>query len=108
MGRMVIRTLKTDILETGNIYGFTAPEFLGKFLVLNNTKFYIDKIANLITWQCWEDIGMGIGNVSSIARLVLYNKSSYDAVPAESAIGGGTNGVFNQAASGVTYPSVNS
>jgi len=108
MGRMVIRTLKTDILETGNIYGFTAPEFLGKFLVLNNTKFYIDKIANLITWQCWEDIGMGLGNVSSIARLVLYNKSSNDSVPAESAIGGGTNGVFNQAADGVTFPSVNS
>jgi len=108
MGRMVIRTVKTDILETGNIYGFTAPEFLGKFLVLNNTKFYIDKIANLITWQCWEDIGMGLGNVASIARLVLYNKSSYDSIPAEDAIGGGTNGVFNRAADGVVYPSVNS
>ena len=107
MGRMVIRTIKTDILETGNIYGFTSPEFLGKFLVLNNTKFYIDKIANLITWQCWEDIGMGIGNVSSIALLKLYN-STTSSVPSEGAIGGGTDGVFNRAAAGITYPTINS
>ena len=102
MGRMVVRTIKTDILETGNIYGFTSPEFLGKFLVLNNTKFYIDKIANLITFQCWEDIGMGFGNVKSIALLKLYN-AGQSAMPAESSVGGG---VFNQAAEGITFPQV--
>jgi hypothetical protein len=106
MGRMVVRTIKTDILETGNIYGFTSPEFLGKFLILNNTKFYIDKVANLIQWQCWEDIGMGFGNVSSIAHLKLYNAEDASDVPTESEIGGGTNGVFNKAATGVTFPSV--
>ena len=109
MGRMVIRTIKTDILETGNIYGFTTPEFLGKFLILNNTKFYIDKVANLISFQCWEDIGMGIGNVKSIAQLKLYNIGASavttSAVPAESAVGGGIN---NQVADGVTYPKVSS
>jgi hypothetical protein len=41
------------------VYIFTKPEFFGKFYVLNNTKFYIDKIANMITFQAWEDIGMG-------------------------------------------------
>jgi hypothetical protein len=73
LGRMVIRTVKTDILQTGNIYGFTSPEFLGKFLILNSTKFYIDKVANLIMWQAWEDIGMAFGNIASIAKLELYN-----------------------------------
>jgi hypothetical protein len=104
MGRKIIRTVKTDILETGNVYGFTSPEWLGKFLVLNNTKFYIDKVANLIFWQAWEDIGMGIGNISSIARLELYNDTS-DAIPAESAVGGG---VYNQADDGFTFPQVSS
>jgi hypothetical protein len=75
MGRKMIRTIKTDILRTGNIYCFTAPEFLGKSYILNNTKFYIDKIANLITWQSWMDIGMGIGNVSAVVKLELYGGS---------------------------------
>ncbi len=48
---MVVRTVKTDILESGNIYGFTGPDWLGKFLVLNSTKFYLDKVANLIMFQ---------------------------------------------------------
>ncbi len=113
MGRKIVRTIKTDILPTGNIYGFTAPEFLGKFLVLNNTKFYIDKIANLITFQCYEDIGMGIGNVASINRLILYNKlTTPDVMPSESAVGSGDadgNGVFNLASAedgGIVFPSV--
>ena len=75
LGRKIIRTIKTDILRTGNIYGFTAPEFLGDAYILNETKFYIDKIANLLTWQCWEDIGMGIGNIRSVVKLELYSGS---------------------------------
>ena len=108
MGRMIIRTLKTDILQTGNIYGFTAPEFLGKFLVLNNTKFYIDKVANLIMWQAWEDIGMGLGNVSSIAKLELYNNTS-DTLVGEEKVGGAdghASTVFNQIESGKVFPSI--
>ena len=79
LGRAYIRTIKTDILRPGNIYAFTKPEFFGKFYVLNNTKFYIDKIANLITFQAWEDIGMGLVNIASVRKLELY---SADANPA--------------------------
>jgi hypothetical protein len=110
MGRMVVRTVKTDILQTGNVYGFTSPEWLGKFLVLNNTKFYIDKVANLIMWQCWEDIGMGLGNVASLAKLELYNgqgggiDTSDPLIPEEDV---GTQ-VFNQADDGITFPQVSS
>lgn len=75
VGLKIIRTIKTDILREGNIYCFTAPEFCGRFYVLNQTKFYIDKVANLITWQSWEDIGIGIGNVASIVKLELYSGS---------------------------------
>lgn len=108
MGRMVIRTVKTDILQTGNIYGFTDPEWLGKFLILNQTKFYIDKVANLITWQAWEDIGMAFGNVASMAKLELYNgqgggDDSSDALIAEEDVG---TQVYNQADAGITFPQV--
>jgi hypothetical protein len=75
LGRKLIRTIKTDILRTGNVYCFTAPEFMGKSYILNNTKFYIDKVANLITWQSWMDVGLGIGNIASIVKLELYGGS---------------------------------
>lgn len=72
LGRKLIRTIKTDILRIGNVYCFTAPEFLGKNYILNNTKFYIDKVANLITWQSWMDIAISIINVASVRKLELY------------------------------------
>jgi hypothetical protein len=75
LGRKVVRTVKTDILRPGNIYLFTAPQFFGKFYILNNTKFYIDKIANVVTWQSWEDIGMGIVNISAVRKIELYRGS---------------------------------
>jgi hypothetical protein len=68
-----VRTIKTDILRPGNVYAFTKPEFFGKFYVLNNTKFYIDKVANTITFQAWEDIAMSIINVASVRKLELYS-----------------------------------
>lgn len=73
LGKPYIRTIKTDILRPGNIYCFTKPEFFGKFFVLNNTKFYIDKIANMITFQAWEDISMLVANIAAVRKLELYS-----------------------------------
>lgn len=84
LGKAYIRTIKTDILRPGNIYCFTKPEFFGKFYVLNNTKFYIDKIANMITFQAWEDIGMSVLNIAGVRKLELY---SGDANPSTNADG---------------------
>ena len=75
MGMKVIRTIKNNILRDGNVYIFAAPEFFGYFYILNDTKFYIDKVANRIMWQSWEDIGMGFGNISAVAKLELYSGS---------------------------------
>ena len=113
LGRKVVRTIKTDILRPGNVYVFAAPQFFGKFYILNNTKFYIDKIANVITWQSWEDIGMGIVNVAAVRKLELYRGSvrptaldtGYgDKLPkAEEDLGAENNRVDY----GLHYPSVN-
>jgi hypothetical protein len=73
LGRPFIRTIKTDILRPGNIYCFTKPEFFGRYFILNNSKFYIDKVANLITFQAWEDIAMCIANVASVKKVELYS-----------------------------------
>jgi hypothetical protein len=84
LGRAYIRTIKTDILRPGNLYIFTKPEFFGKFYVLNNTKFYIDKIANMITWQAWEDIGMSVINIASVRKLELYSADANPNTDADS------------------------
>lgn len=75
LGRRFVRTIKTDILRRGNMYGFTTPEFLGCFYVLNNTKFYVDKVGNKITFWCWEDIGMAFLNLNSVVKMELYSGS---------------------------------
>ena len=77
LGHKLVTTIKTDILSPREIFVFAEPDFLGKFYILNNTKFYIDKRANMIEWQSWEDIALGLGQVRGVARRVytadLYN-----------------------------------
>lgn len=75
LGKKFIRTIKTDIFREGNVYLFTKPDFMGRSYILNNTKFYIDKIANLILWQSWMDVGVGIVNIAAIRKLELYGGS---------------------------------
>lgn len=112
LGRAYTRTIKTDLLRPGNLYTFTKPEFFGKFYVLNNTKFYIDKIANMITWQSWEDIALGIVNIAAVRKLETYSgdatindsDSILSAVtPVEEEDMGAVN---NKVAQGLHYPQV--
>jgi len=112
LGRSYVRTIKTDILRPGNVYCFTKPDFFGKFYVLNNTKFYIDKIANNIMFQAWEDIAMAVINIAAVRKLELYSAdaSTLDAdslrsnfVPvAEDALGA----VNNRVDQGLKFPQV--
>ncbi len=112
VGLKFIRTIKVNILREGNVYVFVSPEFFGKFYILNQTKFYIDKIANLITWQSWEDIGMGFGNISAVVKLELYSGS---VTPGATTSGYAAllprdeddlSVINNRADDGLTYPAV--
>lgn len=67
-GRKLIVSNKNDLLKD-KIYTFTSPDYLGRFCVLNDIKFWIDKRKNIITFSSWESIGIGIGNTRSAARL---------------------------------------
>lgn len=72
LGLQVIRSIKNDMLRKGNVYLFTDPGFLGRFYILNTTKFYVDKRYNMISWQAWEDVGMMLLNIASVKKLELY------------------------------------
>lgn len=71
-GLTVVRTIKNDILRRGNVYFFADENFLGRFFFLNAPKFYVDKIANTIFFQSWQDVGMAFANVQAMVKIELY------------------------------------
>ena len=62
---------KVNLLKD-KVYAFTSQDFLGQFLVLNDTKFFIEKRKNIIIFAAYETIGMGIGNTASCGVLNLH------------------------------------
>lgn len=84
-GYTIIRTVKTDVLQPGNIYGYAAPQYLGKIFILDGLKFWINKERDRVFWWTWELIAMCIINCASIAKLELYEGTS-NTLPAESTL----------------------
>jgi hypothetical protein len=71
LGYKLVTSIKNGVVPQGTIYGFAEPQFLGNFFMLNQTKFWIDKRANMISWQAWEDVGLGIGNINGACKIEL-------------------------------------
>ena len=53
------------------VYFFAEEKALGRFLVLDSTKFGVEKRFNTIRWCAWEYIGMAIANTAAVARVTL-------------------------------------
>lgn len=68
LSKKLIVSIKTDLLPKGVVWVFTEQRYLGHFFVLQSLKFFIDKYAYWVSWLTWEDVGMNIGNIKSIAR----------------------------------------
>ena len=68
LSKKLIVTIKNDLVPFGVVWVYTDQRYLGNFYVLQSLKFFIDKYAYWISWITWEDIGMNIGNIKSIAR----------------------------------------
>jgi len=64
-----------DIVSPGQIFVFPSPEFLGRYLILENTKFWISKQGRFITMEAWEDSGIGFGNIKGLACILLKGAS---------------------------------
>jgi hypothetical protein len=80
LGKKLIVTTKTKttpvqgipgkiLVPFGQVWFFTDPQYLGRFYLLNSTKLYMDKIAEVIRWKAWETVGIGMGNIKSVAKL---------------------------------------
>lgn len=71
LGHKLVVTIKTSVVPVGTLYVFTDPKYLGNFFILNDTKFYIEKRADIVTWQTWEYVGLGLGNLRACAKMQL-------------------------------------
>jgi hypothetical protein len=71
LGHKLVVTIKSGVVPPGTIYIFTDPKYLGNFFVLNDVKFYIEKRGDMVSWQIWEYIGMGYGNLRAPAKMNL-------------------------------------
>lgn len=76
-GYTFITTVRDNpqLVQPGQIFCFPAPNFLGRFLILDNTKFFIDRRGRVITMQAWEEIGAGFGNILGISCILLRGAS---------------------------------
>lgn len=68
-GKRVFVTNKTDLVPHNQLWFFTAPEFLGKFYALTDTKLWIETRAEFLRYKIWEYIGVGLINTKSIAKV---------------------------------------
>jgi hypothetical protein len=68
-GRKIIVTNKGSLVPRGYMYAFAAKEYFGHAYVLNDTKFFIEKRKDIITWSAYESIGIGFGNTAAMARI---------------------------------------
>jgi hypothetical protein len=59
------------LVMPGQIFCFPSPQFLGRFLILDNTKFFIDRRGRFISMEAWEEIGAGFGNILGVACVLL-------------------------------------
>jgi len=60
-----------NLVQPGQIFIFPSPQFLGRFLILDNTKFFINRQGRFIFMEAWETIGAGIGNPLGVGCVLL-------------------------------------
>lgn len=88
-----------DILEPGQIYAFPAPEFLGRYMILENIKFYIDRRGRFFHMQAWQECGIGFGNMKGLALILLAGAKVtlpkiFDTGSTDTPMSGGRSGTF--------------
>ena len=72
-GYALVRTIKTDVVPIGSLYGFTAPEYLGynEYLVGERPKLEIEMRFGKIYWRVVGTTGMYIANAYGVGKLLV-------------------------------------
>lgn len=68
-GWNIITTIKNDILPNTQAMFFTGPQYLGQFYMLQDAVVYLKTEADMVEFETYESVGVGIGNVNGIAAV---------------------------------------
>lgn len=68
-----ITTIRANrfLVNPGVIYIFPEDRFLGKFMILEQTKFWMEKRARFLSMEAWEEIAAGFGNILGLGVILL-------------------------------------
>jgi hypothetical protein len=68
LGKNLILTTKTNIVQENEVWAFAKQKYLGHFLLLQGLQFYIQQVRQVISWSSWEIIGINLGNILGVGR----------------------------------------
>jgi len=72
-GNRVLYTIKNDLVPDGTVYHFGTEQFLGKFYFLQDATVYVKSERDIIQFDAYEVLGIGIGNTKGIVKCVFYD-----------------------------------
>ena len=72
-GMKWLSTFKADIVNDNDIWLFTEPDYLGRFLEYQAPTMYVKREEDRITMNANETIGMAIVNTAGVAKVQLFN-----------------------------------
>lgn len=68
-GWKIVTTNKNDILPNNRAIAFAPPQYLGQFLMLQDSMVYLETRADMVSFKTYEAVGVGIGNVNGAVVL---------------------------------------
>jgi hypothetical protein len=72
LGKKHIFTLKDDIVKDGIAYYFAAPQFLGKFYLLEEDCLFLEQRAYLLEFFIYSCQGLSIGNPYAVSKVKFF------------------------------------
>lgn len=60
-----------NLVNPGVIYIFPEDRFLGKFMILEQTKFWMEKKGRFLSMEAWEEVAAGFGNILGLGVILL-------------------------------------
>lgn len=61
-------TIKSDLVQTNDLYQFAAPKYMGEFLILDELVMSTELLNYMIEFWAYKCVGMAIKNIASVCK----------------------------------------
>lgn len=70
-GYKIITTIKNDVIADGVAYYFAPTQYLGQMYLLQDAMVFLKTEADLVTFWTYESVGIGLGNVNAVYKVIF-------------------------------------